>query len=151
MVLIGHSMGGLVARDFVSRWRHPIGPVQGAPGIGGPSVAGVILVGTPNAGSEWARLRVWLEVRDHFASPAQRPRLFHWQTLGLTLAVKVPERQGEPIEGGAALVVDRIQQAPQQLLAVAKKRGKMAQKGRMYSVVIDQGPPGPLILRGGGF
>ncbi len=74
VVLIGHSMGGLVARDFVSRWRHPVGPGQGAPGIGGPSVAGVILIGTPNAGSEWARLRVWLEVRDHFASPAQRPR-----------------------------------------------------------------------------
>ena len=95
VVLIGHSMGGLVARDFVSRWRHPIGSVQAepiadavpdapggpvapgppaAPGISGPSVAGVILVGTPNAGSEWARLRVWLELRDHFASPAERPR-----------------------------------------------------------------------------
>ena len=71
VVLIGHSMGGLVARDFVSRWRHPVGP---APQVGGPSVAGVILVGTPNGGSEWARLRVWLEVRDHFASPATRPR-----------------------------------------------------------------------------
>ena len=82
VVLIGHSMGGLVARDFVSRWRHPVGPAPGAqgapgvavvPGIGGPRVAGVILVGTPNAGSEWARLRVWLELRDHFASPAARP------------------------------------------------------------------------------
>lgn len=113
VVLIGHSMGGLVARDFVSRWRHPVGSVQSAPpaptapeapavpkapgappasassaatalpaapgppaasGISGPSVVGVILVGTPNAGSEWARLRVWLEVRDYLASPAQRPR-----------------------------------------------------------------------------
>ena len=94
VVLIGHSMGGLVARDFVSRWRHPVGSGQvapaaptvlvapgtppatsmpAAPGISGPRVAGVILVGTPNAGSEWARLRVWLELRDHFASPAARP------------------------------------------------------------------------------
>ena len=70
-VLIGHSMGGLVARDFVSRWRHPVGS---APGVEGPAVAGVILVGTPNAGSPWARLRIWLELRDHFASPAARPR-----------------------------------------------------------------------------
>jgi hypothetical protein len=29
-------------------------------------VSGVILVGTPNQGSEWARLRVWLELRDQF-------------------------------------------------------------------------------------
>ena len=63
VVLIGHSMGGLVARDFVSRYRHPVGK---SPEIEGPSVAGVILVGTPNRGSEWARLRVWLELRDQF-------------------------------------------------------------------------------------
>jgi pimeloyl-ACP methyl ester carboxylesterase len=63
VVLIGHSMGGLVARDFVSRLRHPVGePPQAA----GPAVSGVILVGTPNQGSEWARLRVWLELRDQF-------------------------------------------------------------------------------------
>ena len=63
VVLIGHSMGGLVARDFVSRLRHPVGePPRGL----GPAVSGVILVGTPNQGSEWARLRVWLELRDQF-------------------------------------------------------------------------------------
>jgi hypothetical protein len=56
-------MGGLVIRDFVSRLRHPVGPAER---VGGPSVAGVILVGTPNQGSEWARLRVWLELRDQF-------------------------------------------------------------------------------------
>jgi hypothetical protein len=63
-------MGGLVARDFVSRWRHPVGS---PPLVEGPTVAGVILVGTPNGGSEWARLRVWLELRDHLASPSARP------------------------------------------------------------------------------
>ena len=65
LVLIGHSMGGLVARDFVSRWRHPVG--EGAR-VEGPAVAGVILVGSPNQGSEWARLRVWLELRDQFTT-----------------------------------------------------------------------------------
>jgi pimeloyl-ACP methyl ester carboxylesterase len=71
MVLIGHSMGGLVAREFVSRWRHPVGT---GPRVEGAPVAGVILVGTPNQGSEWARLRVWLEVRDHLAT--KRPGQF---------------------------------------------------------------------------
>jgi pimeloyl-ACP methyl ester carboxylesterase len=65
VVLIGHSMGGLVVRDFVSRFRHPVGK---SPGVKGPAVAGVMLVGTPNQGSEWARLRVWLELRDQFAT-----------------------------------------------------------------------------------
>lgn len=61
VMLIGHSMGGLVVRDFVSRLRHP----EGAdPAVAGPAVAGVILAGTPNQGSEWARLRVWLELRE---------------------------------------------------------------------------------------
>jgi pimeloyl-ACP methyl ester carboxylesterase len=69
VVLVGHSMGGLVVRDFVSRLRHPEGA---APAVGGPDVAGVILAGTPNQGSEWARLRVWLEIRDKLAPGTDR-------------------------------------------------------------------------------
>jgi len=69
VALIGHSMGGLVIRDFVTRLSNPVGEgarVQGAP------VAGVILVGAPNLGSEWARLRVWLELRDQFPTTQGR-------------------------------------------------------------------------------
>jgi pimeloyl-ACP methyl ester carboxylesterase len=69
VALIGHSMGGLVAREFVSRWRHP---VDTQPLVDGAPVAGVVLAGTPNHGSEWARLRIWLELRDQFASLAER-------------------------------------------------------------------------------
>lgn len=69
VALVGHSMGGLVIREFVSAWRHPVGS---PPRLTGAPVCGVILVGTPNHGSEWARLRLWLELRDHFNAPEER-------------------------------------------------------------------------------
>ena len=68
LVLIGHSMGGLVIRDFVSRWRHPVTGSAPQPGFEGAAVRGVILAGTPNQGSDWARLRVLLELRDQWAA-----------------------------------------------------------------------------------
>lgn len=68
MALIGHSMGGLVIRDFVSRLRHPAGTPQS---MGGAAVRSVILAGTPNQGSEWARLRFWLEPRDQWATAGE--------------------------------------------------------------------------------
>jgi pimeloyl-ACP methyl ester carboxylesterase len=74
LVLIGHSMGGLVIRDFVGRWRHP---VDQPAAVDGPEVDAVILVATPNQGSEWARLRIWLEIREMLADiPAGRFSLF---------------------------------------------------------------------------
>jgi pimeloyl-ACP methyl ester carboxylesterase len=91
VVLVGHSMGGLVARDFVSRWRHP---VVGEPQVAGAPVAGVVLAGTPNQGSEWARLRVWLELRDQFpTAPGRRYSLFAALRDG-TGAAKVDLRPG---------------------------------------------------------
>lgn len=68
-VLIGHSMGGLVTRDFISRLRHP---VDDQARLDGPAVRGLILVATPNQGSEWARLRVWLELREFASDIAER-------------------------------------------------------------------------------
>ena len=69
VVLIGHSMGGLLIRDFVTRLRHPVdAPAQ----VKGAHVSGVILVGTPSQGSEWARLRIWLELRDLLAAGPER-------------------------------------------------------------------------------
>lgn len=68
VALIGHSMGGLVVRDFVTRWRHP---ANGAARVSGATVPGVILAGTPNQGSDWARLRVLLELRDQWAAGQQ--------------------------------------------------------------------------------
>ena len=70
VTLVGHSMGGLVGREFVSRWRHPAPPRGDA--VNGAPVRELILVGTPNHGSEWARLRVWLELRDHLEPRGER-------------------------------------------------------------------------------
>lgn len=65
LVLIGHSMGGLVIRDFVTRRRPaPADPAA----LAGPQVHSVILVGTPNQGSDWARMRFWLEPRDQLTA-----------------------------------------------------------------------------------
>jgi pimeloyl-ACP methyl ester carboxylesterase len=69
VILIGHSMGGLLARDFVTRLRHP---VAGPPRVRGAPVGGVIMAGTPNHGSAWARLRIWLELQEHFRDARQR-------------------------------------------------------------------------------
>ncbi len=69
VVLIGHSMGGLVVREFVTGWLHP---PDRAPEATSPNVRGVILAGTPNHGSEWSRLRIWLELRDHLPLETQR-------------------------------------------------------------------------------
>lgn len=89
--LVGHSMGGLVIRDFVSRHRHP---VASPATVEGPHVGGVILVGTPNHGSEWARLRAWLEIREYAADiPAGRFSLFAALRDG-TGAAKIDLRPG---------------------------------------------------------
>ncbi len=66
--LVGHSMGGLVIRDFVSRLRYPDGSTATVAETAGPPIGGVILVGTPNQGSDWARFRAWLELRELLAT-----------------------------------------------------------------------------------
>ena len=91
VVFIAHSMGGLVVRDFVTRHYAPDGSRSLSVG---PSVRAAWLVATPNHGSEWARLRVWLEMRDHFTSAAgQEYALFSALRDG-TGAAKVDLRPG---------------------------------------------------------
>lgn len=91
VIFIAHSMGGLVVRDFVTRHYAP-GAERSLPV--GPAVRTAWLVGTPNHGSEWARLRVWLELRDYFTSTAdQEYALFRTLRDG-TGAAKVDLRPG---------------------------------------------------------
>lgn len=59
--IVAHSMGGLVARDAISR---PRAEADGAPEL--PRVPRLIMLGTPNHGSYMAHLRWVMEFRDSF-------------------------------------------------------------------------------------
>jgi len=58
--IVAHSMGGLVSREALTN--PDMGNSGGA--IGGVEIGRMILVGTPNEGSAWARLRGVAEVRE---------------------------------------------------------------------------------------
>ena len=62
IVLVGHSMGGLVSREMLT---HPdLYAGRGAGHDALPDVTGLIMGGTPNHGSAMARLRFAAEVRE---------------------------------------------------------------------------------------
>lgn len=68
--VVAHSMGGLVTRDVLTRPAYYAG--DGAAGERDgeaakfPSIDHLIMLGTPNHGSKWARLRMVAELREHF-------------------------------------------------------------------------------------
>jgi pimeloyl-ACP methyl ester carboxylesterase len=91
VIFIAHSMGGLVVRDFVTRHYAP----DGEPSLSvGPRVQAAWLVATPNHGSEWARLRVWLELRDHFPNSMDQDFALFSALRDGTGAAKVDLRPG---------------------------------------------------------
>jgi pimeloyl-ACP methyl ester carboxylesterase len=64
IVVVAHSMGGLVAREMLTRADIKF---EEACKVGRvPMVSGLIMVGTPNHGSQMARLRILAEIRDQF-------------------------------------------------------------------------------------
>jgi pimeloyl-ACP methyl ester carboxylesterase len=60
--IVAHSMGGLVSREMLTR--PEIEYSASAKNWRVPGVAALIMVGTPNHGSQLARLRVFTEIRD---------------------------------------------------------------------------------------
>ena len=60
--IVAHSMGGLVSREMLTR--PEIEYSASAKNRRVPGVAALIMVGTPNHGSQLARLRVFTEIRD---------------------------------------------------------------------------------------
>jgi pimeloyl-ACP methyl ester carboxylesterase len=61
---VGHSMGGLVARDLLTRPGHYAGLADAHDGL--PDVGRLVMLGTPNRGAPLAPLRAAMEVRDQF-------------------------------------------------------------------------------------
>jgi pimeloyl-ACP methyl ester carboxylesterase len=63
--IVAHSMGGLVSREMLTS--PEIEYSRSAENSLVPEVAALIMVGTPNHGSQLARFRVFTEMRDHLA------------------------------------------------------------------------------------
>jgi pimeloyl-ACP methyl ester carboxylesterase len=86
--LVCHSMGGLVARDVLTREGYYAGDTSEhtEPNAWtGPGVDHLILLGTPSQGSAWARLRAIAELRERlsrYAHSRDLDELLEWQTDG---------------------------------------------------------------------
>ncbi|MHC4428897.1 MAG: esterase/lipase family protein [Planctomycetota bacterium] len=63
--LVAHSMGGLVCRDVLTRSAYYRG--DGSGGDRFPAADTLIMIGTPNGGSHWARLRGFSELGEHLS------------------------------------------------------------------------------------
>ncbi len=63
--IVAHSMGGLIARDLLTRDSLYAGDARGGPTF--PHIERLITLGTPNAGSGWARVRIVSEARERLA------------------------------------------------------------------------------------
>lgn len=63
--IVAHSMGGLVSREMLSRPEIDYTASSTAGQV--PEVVALIMVGTPNHGSQMARVRVFAEMRDQLA------------------------------------------------------------------------------------
>ena len=66
--VLAHSMGGLVARTYI----------EGPDYCGG--VDRLILLATPNAGSDWAKYRLALEAQEHYSLSKHEPK-WRWTWL----------------------------------------------------------------------
>ncbi len=62
--VVAHSMGGLLSRDVLTRNAHYAGNADQPDDAALPDIDHLILVGTPNYGSPFARLRVVAEIRE---------------------------------------------------------------------------------------
>ncbi|MGD9017011.1 MAG: hypothetical protein PVH30_06480, partial [Desulfobacterales bacterium] len=72
--IVAHSMGGLVAREMLTNPELDYGAKADSGAL--PRVDRLIMVGTPNHGSELARFRIVMEIRDQLVSLSTGD--YHW-------------------------------------------------------------------------
>lgn len=78
VTLIGHSMGGLVALDSLTRADGYASALDG--GLSLPNITGLITIATPFDGSALAPMRAPLEIRDRVADLLRTP-IVQWKTV----------------------------------------------------------------------
>ena len=74
IAVVAHSMGGLVTRELLTSPRVGYADKMAAGKV--PRIAALIMVGTPNHGSEIARLRMFAEMRDQWVNMVEGDG--HW-------------------------------------------------------------------------
>lgn len=74
VAIICHSMGGLVTREMLTNPTIGYDPAQRAHQV--PPLSHFVMVGTPNHGSVFARLRFMAEIRDQLVSGGAKG--YHW-------------------------------------------------------------------------
>lgn len=74
VILVGHSMGGLVIRGYLTLPQYLYAEKSAKEEL--PKVEQVVMIGTPNHGSEWSRLRGFLEIRNQVSRMWEQE--WHW-------------------------------------------------------------------------
>ena len=64
VTIVAHSMGGLVSREMLTNPQFSY--IEKAQNDELPRVNALVMIGTPNHGSEWARYRFFAEIRDQW-------------------------------------------------------------------------------------
>lgn len=120
--VVGHSMGGLIARDVLTRPGLYAGKAAGHDDL--PDVPRLVTVGTPNAGSPWAKLRAVAEIREQverfFSDPAR-----DWRGLLGYLGDGMGEA-GDDLLPGSAYLGDLNARALPRGVAITIIAGRMA-------------------------
>lgn len=119
--LVCHSMGGLIARDVLTRPTLYAGNARAQERR--PEVERLILLGTPNLGSHWARARSVAEGREILLRWSQEPAELHRLLGGL---VDGDGEAGDDLLPGSAFLTDLNARPLPQGVAITAVVGRLA-------------------------